>query len=63
MLRGALTDGREAARMTGLGSAAAMVTMRKGGEKSNLLHERFLKLGALLTIVLVCFAQGVGTNI
>jgi hypothetical protein len=25
-----------------------------------LLHERFLKLGAPPTVVLVCFAQGVG---
>ena len=49
--------------MARLGSAAvtAMATAREGGEKSNLLHERFLKLGALLIVVLVCFAQGVGT--
>jgi len=55
VLRGALTDGREAARMTRLGSAAAAATVREGGEKSNLLHEGFFKLGALLTLVLVCF--------
>ena len=30
-------------------------------EKYNLLHERFFKLGAPLTVVLVCFAQWVGT--
>ena len=29
--------------------------------KFNLLHERFPKLGALLTVVLLCFAQGVDT--
>ena len=38
------------------GTAAA----REGGEKSNLLHEGFSKLGAPLTVVLVCFAQEVG---
>ena len=50
-------------RMVGLGNAAATttVTAREGLEKSDLLHERFLKLGAPLTVVLVCFAQGVGT--
>ena len=36
-------------------------TVREGGEKSNLLHDEFPKLGALHTVVLVCFAQGVGT--
>jgi len=41
------------------GTAAA----REGGEKSNLLHEGFSKLGALLTVVLVCLAQGVGRYI
>ena len=40
-----------------------MTTLREGGEKSNLLHERFPKLGAPLMVVLVCFAQGVGTYI
>ena len=45
--------------MARLGNATA--TTREGGEKSNLLHEGFLKLGAPLTVVLVCFAQGVGT--
>ena len=66
MLRGALTDGREAARMTGLGSAAvtetatATATARERGEKYNLLHEGFPKLGAPHMVVLVCFAQGVG---
>jgi hypothetical protein len=44
--------------MVGLGSATA--TARERGEKYNLLHERFSKLGAPLTVVLVCFAQGVG---
>ena len=29
-------------------------------EKYNLLHEGFPKLGAPLTVALVCFAQGVG---
>ena len=38
-------------RMAGLGSATA--TARGGGEKSNLLHEGFPKLGAPLTAVLV----------
>jgi len=50
-------------RMAGLGSAAAAATAREGGEKSNLLHKRFSKLGASLTVVLVCFAQGVGRYI
>ena len=45
--------------MAGLGSAAATMTVR-GGEKSNLLYERFFKLGAPLMLVLVCFAQEVG---
>ena len=40
-----------------LGSAAATATAR-GGEKSNLLHEGFPKLGATLMVVLVCFAKG-----
>ena len=34
-----------------------------GGERKSrkiLLHERFLKLGAPLTVVLVCFVQWVG---
>ena len=44
------------------GSAAATTTTTViEGEKSNLLHEGFPKLGAPLTVVLVCFAQGVGT--
>ena len=51
--------------MARLGSAAATAmataTTREGGEKSNLLHEEFTKLGAPLMVVLVCFAQGVGT--
>ena len=34
-----------------------------GRENSNLLHEGFSKLGAPLTVVLVCFAQGVGPHI
>ena len=32
-------------------------------EKYNLLHEGFPKLGAPHTVVLVCFAQGVGRYI
>ena len=32
-------------------------------EKYNLLHEWFSKLGAFYTVVLVCFAQGVGRYI
>ena len=32
-----------------------------GEGKYNLLHEGFSKLGAPLMVVLVCFAQGVGT--
>jgi hypothetical protein len=34
--------------MAGLGSAAATATARERGEKYNLLHERFTKLGAPL---------------
>ena len=37
--------------------------VKEGGEKSNLLHEGFPKLGASLTVVLVCFAQEIGTYI
>jgi hypothetical protein len=33
------------------------------GEKYNLLHQRFPKLGTPLAVVLVCFAQGVATYI
>ena len=40
--------------------AAVMATAR-GGEKSDLPHEGFLKLGAPLTVVLLYIAQGVGT--
>jgi len=53
-------------RMAELGRAAAAAavmaaaTARERGEKYNLLHEGFPKLGAPLTVVLVCFAQGVG---
>ena len=43
--------------MAGLGSTAATT---RGGEKSNLLHKGFPKLEAPLTVVLVCFVQGVG---
>jgi len=39
---------------------AVTATAREGGEKSDLLHEGFLKLGASHTVVLVCLAQGVG---
>jgi hypothetical protein len=46
--------------MVRLGSAAATARARERGEKYNLLHERFSKLGAPLTVVFVCFAQGVG---
>jgi len=49
--------------MDGLGSTAAMATAMVRGEKSNLLHEGFLKLEAPHTVVLVCFAQGVGKYI
>ena len=49
--------------MAGLGSVAATATARERGEKYNLLHEGFPKLGAPLTVVLVCFAQGVGPHI
>jgi hypothetical protein len=47
--------------MAGLDSAAAMA--RERGEKYNLLHERFPKLGAPFTVILVCFAQGIGVYI
>jgi len=47
-------------RTVGLGSAAMTATARERGEKYNLLHEGFLKLGAPHMLVLVCFAQGVG---
>jgi hypothetical protein len=46
--------------MAGLGSTTATATAREREEKYNLLHERFPKLGAPLTVVLVCFVQGVG---
>ena len=36
--------------------AAATVTAREGGEKSDLLHEGFHKLGTPITVVLVCIA-------
>ena len=49
---------------TASGSAAAMaMATTREGEKSNLLHEGFLKLGSPLMVVLVCFAQGIGTYI
>jgi hypothetical protein len=41
----------------GLGLGAT----REGGEISNLLYERFPKLGAPPTVVLVCFAHWVDT--
>jgi hypothetical protein len=44
--------------MARLGSATA--TARERGEKYNLLHERFPKLWAPLTVVLVCFAEEIG---
>ena len=49
--------------MARLGSTAATATAttRQGGEKSDLLNGGFSKLGAPLTIVLVYFAQGIGT--
>jgi hypothetical protein len=34
-----------------------------GNVSSRGLQEEFLKLGATLTVVLVCFAQGIGTYI
>ena len=50
-----------------MGSAAATATatakVREGGEKSNLLHEGFFKLGAPLTVVLLYFAQEIGRYI
>ena len=47
-----------------LGSAAATATTTaREGEKINLLHKGFPKLGAPHTVVLVCFAQGVGRYI
>ena len=46
------------------GSVAATATATvRGGEKSNLLHEGFFKLGVPLTVVFVCFVQGVGTDL
>ena len=53
-----LVGGEQARRM-----ADRRTAVRGGGEKSNLLHEEFPKLGATLTVILVCFAQGIGTNI
>ena len=41
--------------------AATATTARERGEKYNLLHEGFSKLGAPLMVVLVCFAQGIDT--
>ena len=52
-----MVDGRS----TTLSIVVATATAREGGEKSNLLHGGFSKLGAPLMVVLVCFAQGVGT--
>ena len=47
-----------------LGSAAVTATASaREGEKINLLHKGFPKLGAPHTVVLVCFAQGVGRYI
>ena len=40
-------------------AATAAATTRERGEKYNLLHKGFPKLEAPLTVVLVCFAQGV----
>ena len=37
------------------GSAASTATAREGGEKYNLLHEGFPKLGAPLMVVLMFF--------
>jgi hypothetical protein len=48
----------------GIRSEIRMAAARdKKGENSNLLHERFLKLGAPLTVVLLYFAHRVGTYI
>jgi len=41
-------------------TTTATATARERGEKYNLLHEGFPKLGAPYMVVLVCFAQGVG---
>ena len=47
-----------------VGTAAdRRMSAREGGEKSNLLHEGFPKLGAPLIVILMCFAQRVGTYI
>ena len=47
-----------------VGTAAdRRMSAREGGEKSNLLHEGFPKLGAPFIVILVCFAQRVGTYI
>jgi hypothetical protein len=52
--------GSAVATTTAMATMTATATARERGEKYNLLHERFAKLGARLTVVLVCFAQGVG---
>ena len=51
------------ARLGSTAAAATVTAMAREGEKSNLLHEGFPKLGAPLTVALVCFTQGVGINI
>ena len=43
--------------------SAAATAMVREGEIYNLLHEGFPKLETPLTVVLVYFAQGVGTHI
>ena len=44
-------------------AATATATVTATGGKSNLLHDRFPKLGAFLIIVLMYFVQGIGINI
>ena len=44
-------------------TATATATARERGEKYNLLHEEFLKLGASLIVALVYFVQGIGTDL
>jgi len=44
-------------------ASTTTTTARERAEKYNLLHKGFFKLGAPLTVVLVCFAQGVGRYI
>jgi len=49
--------------LVAMAMATATAMTRERGEKYNLLHEGFPKLGAPHTVVLVCLAQRVGTYI